>query len=268
MLSVKCVKFACLLLVLNAGSARRLLGQNPADSTSAAQLCSSFNVTEEQSTGWGQIVPDVIKDQKRIYVSFPNEVIHGKHWKAVAGVLGVTAALIAADQYDTPYFRRTSSFKTFNSALSGTNTSLAIVAAPVAVYAAGLITKDPYAASTGILSGEAVLDSEILGTLMKIATARKRPTAISSTGNFSDSFSDGKGFSGSFPSGHTFAAFSVATVISRRYGAHRRWLPLVSYGLATVIGFSRVSLSDHFPSDVFFGAVIGYSVGRFVVVQR
>jgi membrane-associated phospholipid phosphatase len=71
---------------------------------------------------------------------------------------------------------------------------------------------------------------------------------------------------GSFPSGHSIAAFSVATVFARRYPTHR-WLPYVAYGLAATVGFSRVSLSAHFPSDVFLGAALGVAVSRFTVLN-
>jgi membrane-associated phospholipid phosphatase len=72
---------------------------------------------------------------------------------------------------------------------------------------------------------------------------------------------------GSLPSGHTIAAFSIATIVARRYGNHR-WVPYVSYGMAALVGFSRLTLSAHFVSDVFVGAALGYSVSRFAVLRQ
>ena len=69
------------------------------------------------------------------------------------------------------------------------------------------------------------------------------------------------------PSGHTIAAFSIATVVARRYRKHR-WVPFVAYGLAGVVGFSRMTLSAHFASDVFMGASLGYSISRFAVLRQ
>jgi membrane-associated phospholipid phosphatase len=54
----------------------------------------------------------------------------------------------------------------------------------------------------------------------------------------------------------------VATVIATRYRNHR-WVPWVSYGFATVISFSRVTTLSHFPSDVFLGAALGYTITRY-----
>jgi membrane-associated phospholipid phosphatase len=97
------------------------------------------------------------------------------------------------------------------------------------------------------------------------------PERIQAGGNYSDTwFKSGGSFlrgRGSFPSGHTIAAFSVATIVARRYANHR-WIPYAAYGLAAVVGFSRVSLSAHFLSDVFMGAALGYSVSRFAVLQQ
>ena len=70
-----------------------------------------------------------------------------------------------------------------------------------------------------------------------------------------------------FPSGHSIAAFSVATVVARRYGNHR-WVPYAAYGMAALVGFSRLSLLSHFVSDVFMGGALGYSIGRFTVLRQ
>jgi membrane-associated phospholipid phosphatase len=69
------------------------------------------------------------------------------------------------------------------------------------------------------------------------------------------------------PSGHTIAAFSVAMIVARRCGNHK-WVPYVSYGMAALVGFSRLTLSAHVVSDVFVGGALGYSVSRFAVLQQ
>ena len=59
----------------------------------------------------------------------------------------------------------------------------------------------------------------------------------------------------------------MATIISRRYGKSHRWVPFVAYGLAGVISFSRVPDLAHFPSDVFLGAALGYTITRYDVFR-
>ncbi len=65
----------------------------------------------------------------------------------------------------------------------------------------------------------------------------------------------------SFPSGHTSAAFSLATVTERHYG-WKAGLP--AYAAAAFIGYSRIERNRHNLSDVLAGATLGVIVGRTV----
>ncbi len=125
--------------------------------------------------------------------------------------------------------------------------------------------------NTGMLAGEAIVDSEILTLFLKDATKRAGPSEVPLHGNFSDTWWDAPGNAlrghGSFPSGHTISAFSVATIVARRYGNHR-WVPVAAYSAAALVGFSRLTLSAHYLSDVFMGAALGYSISRFTVMQH
>jgi undecaprenyl-diphosphatase len=67
--------------------------------------------------------------------------------------------------------------------------------------------------------------------------------------------------SSSFPAGHAATAFAGATLLS--YVAPRL-TPLFAT-LAVAIGFSRVYVGDHYPSDVLAGAVLGAGVGLVAV---
>lgn len=57
----------------------------------------------------------------------------------------------------------------------------------------------------------------------------------------------------SFPSGHTFLAFSTATIIFM----YNKALGTAAYIFASIIAFSRLYLYVHFPTDVICGAVFG-----------
>lgn len=57
----------------------------------------------------------------------------------------------------------------------------------------------------------------------------------------------------SFPSSHAANAFAVAAVIARRW----RRSGVVALLLAAVVGWSRLYLNRHWPSDVLAGAVLG-----------
>ncbi|MDZ7288929.1 MAG: phosphatase PAP2 family protein [candidate division KSB1 bacterium] len=57
----------------------------------------------------------------------------------------------------------------------------------------------------------------------------------------------------SFPSGHTAAAFLMATLLSTFYPT----LTLPCYFWAIIIGFSRVYNGVHYPTDVLAGVLLG-----------
>jgi membrane-associated phospholipid phosphatase len=221
----------------------------------------------ERDVSWQRLPANILYDQKDIWL-FPVELAHGRHWLPTLAVVGVTAGLVALDAHDAPYFRRTSSFRGFNRSFSGTATGVEIALVPASLYTVGFIRKDAYTQKTALWAGEAVADSLVLSTVMKAVTRRLRPSDIAPQGNFSDTFFHSHSLtSNSFPSGHTIAAFSVATVVAERYRSHR-WVPWVAYGVAGVIGFSRLTTQAHFPSDVFLGAALGYAISRFDVMRN
>lgn len=64
----------------------------------------------------------------------------------------------------------------------------------------------------------------------------------------------------SFPSGHTLSAVVGATILTesnRRFG-------YAAIPLAALIGFSRLYLFVHFPSDVLAAAILGVAIGELV----
>lgn len=61
----------------------------------------------------------------------------------------------------------------------------------------------------------------------------------------------------SFPSGHTGASFAVAAALY--FSRHKSWIPVTI--LAILIGFSRLYLYVHYPTDVLVGALLGILSG-------
>ena len=59
----------------------------------------------------------------------------------------------------------------------------------------------------------------------------------------------------SFPSGHTVSAFTTAIVIT--YLCRNKFWGLPLFLLAGLVGYSRMYLGVHYPSDVLVGAVVG-----------
>lgn len=222
-----------------------------------------------QPVTWKNLPRRVLGDQKLVWL-FPMHLAQGQHLLPTLGVVGATGGLIVADPHILVHVRNTTAFHEFDEIFSGTNTGVVTALVPATFYIYGLVRKDSYAQQTALLAGEAYLDSAIPHIAIKLVSRRLRPIAVPASSNFSDTFFKshvsvlGKG--SSFPSGHAAGIFSIATVVAERYRQHR-WVPWVMYGLAGAISFSRVPTLAHFPSDVFLGAALGYTITRFDVLR-
>ncbi|HKF51301.1 MAG TPA: phosphatase PAP2 family protein [Candidatus Acidoferrales bacterium] len=238
-------------------------------SSDSGALLQARAVPPQRDVSWKLLPKNFLEDQKDMWITFPDHLLfHGQHWLPTFSIIAVEGGLIEADPYDTPWFRQTNNFPNFNRYFSKVNTDAFLAVGPGTVYLVGLWRKDTFAQKTAIFSGEAAADAMVFYAIAQEATHRSRPIEIPPHGDFGDTFYDGHHglISNSFPSGHAAEAFAIATVFERRYRDHK-WVPWVAYGVATLIGFSRITLQSHFPSDVFMGSAIGYTVGRYVALQ-
>jgi membrane-associated phospholipid phosphatase len=265
----RCGTFGGLFLILLAVAPLHYQGQVPQDRLAGASETQS-GAECERPISLKQLPSNILHDQKPIWL-FPVQVAKGKHLKPVVAVTLATVGLVALDPSVGGYFRNSPRYANWpNGFFSGLNMALATAIPPAAVYAVGLARKDTYAQGTSLLALEAVADSELVSVVMKSVTGRLRPSDIPPHGDFTHTwfkYPSTFGNSGSFPSGHAIAAFSVASVFACRYG-RRRWVPWVAYGGATVIALSRIPVQAHFPSDVFVGSTLGYIIGHYVAMRR
>jgi membrane-associated phospholipid phosphatase len=174
-------------------------------------------------------------------------------WDAV--VLGATGVLIANDESVAQQV-------SISWHQTGTNISNACTygtaAAAGGIYLTGLFTHDEHAQRTGVLAAEASIDSFLLYGSMKLIFARQRPYTSPGEGKFfAGNFS-----SGSFPSGHSALAWTLASVVAHEYP--KLPVQILMYGLATTVATTRVTGGQHFPADVFVGSTLGYLVGTYV----
>jgi membrane-associated phospholipid phosphatase len=126
-----------------------------------------------------------------------------------------------------------------------------------AFYLAGKYLKDDRAkavAEDGLASS--LIAAGVITPILKATIGRRRPSQTEVT------FARGDG-GVSLPSGHATQAFAVASVVAAHYRSP--WVKVAAYGLAGLVGLSRMEKSAHYASDVLAGALIGIAVGKSVV---
>jgi undecaprenyl-diphosphatase len=145
--------------------------------------------------------------------------------------------------------QRTPSQTKFQLFISNTN-DYVNVAIPVGVLVAGIIRNDNDMKQNALYIASSTASTFLLNTLIKRIVKRQRPfiTNVHLTAVYQPS-------SYSFPSGHTSAAFSSAVALSRAYP---KWYVIAPSLLwSSTVGYSRMYLGVHNPSDVLAGAILG-----------
>ena len=122
-----------------------------------------------------------------------------------------------------------------------------------AAFVWGHFTKNDRLRETGLLAGEAAVNSVAVTTLLKGITQRPRPSSLGGGGGF---FAGGD----SFPSDHSALSWSIASVIAHEYPGPLT--KLLTYGLASTVMLTRVTSKQHFASDAVVGSVLGWYFGR------
>lgn len=122
---------------------------------------------------------------------------------------------------------------------------------PAAMLTVGLATHNKALTVQAFETGAAILMAEGITVGLKNVTHRQRPylahpDLIVGKSNSTDY---------SFPSGHASVAFATATSLSL---AFPKWYVIApSFAYASAVGYSRMYLGVHYPSDVFAGALVG-----------
>lgn len=119
----------------------------------------------------------------------------------------------------------------------------------------GLISGDSYSKRCGVEMLITLGIGQLLSGGVKNIVKRPRPVQSWPTDIHPENYHPGT----SFPSGHTTLAFSAATALSL---TRKQWYITVPiYSWAGSVGYSRMYLGRHYPTDVLGGIVVGICSG-------
>jgi membrane-associated phospholipid phosphatase len=122
--------------------------------------------------------------------------------------------------------------------------------APVSEVLVGYFKKDKHCIEKGLTLGAGLAVDYVISQSIKRTIQRKRP--YQSYSFFEKNSND---LNHSFPSGHTSNAFCVATGILLQT---KKWYIIApAFAWAAAVGYSRMHLGVHYPSDVAAGALLG-----------
>lgn len=142
------------------------------------------------------------------------------------------------------------STKGYSTFISESTTQVEI-ATPLIMGAFAWIKKDDELLKNSIYTCAGLVVNEVLTLQLKRMFDRPRPAVT-----YPDLIHPYRNLQRlSFPSGHTSSAFNLATSLTLKYP---KWYVAVpTYFWASSVGYSRMNLGVHYPSDVAAGAVLG-----------
>src|SRR5260370_3391269 len=227
-------------------------GATPASTSAAIGSADGQKEPADDTVTIKKVLANLPGDQKAIWTS-PFRV-HARDSIWLAPMLGTAGVLIGSDQHSMQRERYHADAvrRTQHIAKGGTD---AIIAVPALMYAWGSWRGNSKERETGLLSGEALVNSLAVNEALKLVFARQRPTLTDGQGKFFSDISNA-----SFPSAHSMLSWTAASVIAHEYPGPLT--QILAYGTATAVSISRVTGRQHFPSDVMVGGAFGWFIGR------
>jgi undecaprenyl-diphosphatase len=126
------------------------------------------------------------------------------------------------------------------------------VGVPVGYFVAGLIHDNKDLKQKVAYTAAAILLNTATTTLLKNVVKRERPYNTY-TGIYPDKIESDFAFT----SGHTSSAFATATSLAI---TTKKWyIAVPALAWSAGVGYSRIYLGQHYPSDVIMGAIVGSS---------
>ena len=235
---------------------------------------SSINLSAPKDTVW--FIKGFVQDHQKLWTSPLH--ISNKRFCFWVPVIGASMIAMRNDEKIYAEFKNYQYSHKWADKLSPIITyggeNITVLSVSSMFYLGGILFHDEKAKQTGILSIEALGHAGVIVTIGKLITGRQRPSfgeGIDKWHWFPSSFKqfgdEAQSKYDAFPSGHSIAAWSLATVIAKQY-KETKIVPILVYTLATGVALSRVTQDTHWLSDAIIGSAMGYTIGNFVVNKR
>lgn len=201
-----------------------------------------------------------LSDSKK-YVSAPLQW-RGKDFVLFSGAVAVGGLLFWQDEWIQKQIPNPNTFQLAVIENGFNNLGNGVFPLPLmgGMFLYGTLAKKEKPFNSALSGVKAFVLSTIVTRAIKYSFNRHRPLENDGAYFFAGPFNP---FSLSFPSGHTTTAFAFAAVMAKNY-KHKPIIPILSYTLATSVAVARVWSKEHWASDVFVGALVGWSVGTIV----
>lgn len=145
-------------------------------------------------------------------------------------------------------------------------TTLFILSSAGALATGGLLANRPDIAQTAGIGLEAVLFTKIYTGFLKRTISRARPFVDEGPRDFDFFKYNSPRPERSMPSGHTSSIFAFVTVLTERHPSW--WLRIPAFAFAASVAVQRMESRNHWLSDTFFGASLGYGIGRVISARH
>lgn len=201
-----------------------------------------------------KLMRNTVMDQRDIWTSPLRINRSNAGWWVLFGA--GTAAFIATDRHTSRWLPNTNDQSAISRDISQPGAAYTLYPIAAGFYIVGALADSPKSREVGALGFEALTDSLIVVSILKEVARRERPEEGRGNGRF---FVGGT----SFPSGHAIMSWSLASVVAHEYHGTVA-VPIVAYGLASLVSVSRFSGRKHFASDILAGGAMGWFIGRYV----
>ncbi len=225
-------------------------GKDSAGKDSSGSGSSSSDTGNASDLSLSGLGKDILHDQQRIWTSPAHLRFSDTEW--LVPLAGISAGLFVTDRDVSLHLSHNPSTLSHYNTLSNAGVG-ALVGGAAGLWLLSFPSHNSHWRETGLLAGEAAINSLIPAEISKYGLGRERPLQGDGGGHF---FQGGT----SFPSEHSVAAWAVAGVIAHEYPGP---IPkLLAYGMASLVSYSRIRAEQHFSSDVFVGSIIGSLIAQ------